>query len=771
MTRIRRYPVGQCLACLGWGELVNARECAACEGWRRAHSHRAHCRRCDQEHHVNSDGLCRPCLQLIRETDAAWLDDPVPGQPSQLLLVMRRGQHKYISRPLDMLKGRARLSHERQRPWQRDQETHPGQAKDDPRVCPPAIPGQMTLIRPRRHLTIQHEQRIRHRQVRGYERVKPIITAHAAQHRLGKAWRLAVGRMVRLALAVRDADGDELAGADAVSDLPIFAAMVIEVLRQVDLLQPGTTLSTRRRHQASRAAPRPPRPTPTARSCGSCQSWGFDSTCEPCRRWARGYDDRRAVGRCGRCHRDDLVLAADICRGCTAYAATQRATTLTQPWTQLWLGGPLTLRVLAAPGTGLHTATSAPSVPSRGLVDPAQGTLFDQRRDWTALPVAELPALSEKANELVDQFAAVAAGQRWSDGPRTEGLRTLRILLAWLGADAPIPEVEIMALATTLPGLSAKRVIAFLAEQHRLVPDPTKQHDPDQQRVERTIEELPAAFVDDVRRWVTVLRGEGRRRHRSMSWNTIIKYVGYVRPVLQTWQTEVDGLRGITREHVTLAIKQRKGNVARGVHVGLRSLFRALKQERLIFRDPTKGIVVPAVETLPTNISSDRLRGMLDRATLPITKVVIVLAAVHGLRPTDIARARLADLDLAAGRLLIHRVTGRHAVYLDELSHTLIAAWLRHRRERWPKSVNPHLLVSRRTAMDVRQQSIGTEAMRAMVKPFGVTPSALRTDRILDEARQTADPIHLMRLFGICDETALRYVFAAHPERRREVIR
>jgi integrase len=169
------------------------------------------------------------------------------------------------------------------------------------------------------------------------------------------------------------------------------------------------------------------------------------------------------------------------------------------------------------------------------------------------------------------------------------------------------------------------------------------------------------------------------------------------------------------------------------------------------------------VENLPTNISSDRLRGMLDRASRPVTKVVIVLAAVHGLRPTDMARALLADLDLSTGRLTIRRATGRHIVYLDELSHALIAAWLRHRRERWPKSANPHLLVSGRTAMDTRQQSIDMAALCAMVKPFGVTPSALRADRMLDEARQTADPIHLMRLFGICDSTALKYVFAAHP--------
>jgi hypothetical protein len=96
--------------------------------------------------------------------------------------------------------------------------------------------------------------------------------------------------------------------------------------------------------------------------------------------------------------------------------------------------------------------------------------------------------------------------------------------------------------------------------------------------------------------WVTVLRGEGRCRHRAPRWDTIKKYVGYVRPVLHSWQTQVDGFREITHEHVILAIKQRQGNVARGVHVGLRSLFRALKQERGLFRGPTKGIVVSAVE-------------------------------------------------------------------------------------------------------------------------------------------------------------------------------
>jgi integrase len=380
--------------------------------------------------------------------------------------------------------------------------------------------------------------------------------------------------------------------------------------------------------------------------------------------------------------------------------------------------------------------------------------------------------LSERAQHLVDQFAALATDQRWTAGPRGEGLRTLRVLFACLGADAPIPETEIMRLVTTCPGLSGKRVITFLAERHLLVPDPANQLDSNQQRVEQALKAMPTAFADDVRRWVTVLRGEGRRRRdRAMNWSTVRKYIYAIRPVLLDWQHEVASLREITRDHVELAIRQHKGNIARGVHVGLRSLFRALKQERVIFRDPTRGIVVSAVLILPKNIPSDRLRGLLDQAHRPVTKVVIALAAVHGLRPTDISRALLEDLNLSAGRLVIRRASGRHLIYLDELTHGIIAAWLRHRHERWPKSTNPYLVVSRQTAMDARRQSTSTSTLRTMVERFGVTVSALRADRILDEARQTADPVHLMRLFGICDDIAMKYVYAAHPERQSEVIR
>jgi hypothetical protein len=57
------------------------------------------------------------------------------------------------------------------------------------------------------------------------------------------------------------------------------------------------------------------------------------------------------------------------------------------------------------------------------------------------------------------------------------------------------------------------------------------------------------------------------------------------------------------------------------------------------------------------------------------------------------------------------------------------------------------------------------------VLPKGVTLDGLRQDRILDEAFESADPLKLMRLFGITERTAMRYVGVAHPEKTSQLPR
>lgn len=135
----------------------------------------------------------------------------------------------------------------------------------------------------------------------------------------------------------------------------------------------------------------------------------------------------------------------------------------------------------------------------------------------------------------------------------------------------------------------------------------------------------------------------------------------------------------------------------------------------------------------------------------------------------DLIHLQAADVNLAAGTLTVRRDYGRRIVYLDEVTAALASRWLRYRHHRWPGSRNPHLLVSQQTAVDT--SAVGPTMIGAMFEPLGVRPDRLRQDRILDEARHTADPVHLVRVFGITESTAINYVHAAHPGRQSVVPR
>lgn len=57
------------------------------------------------------------------------------------------------------------------------------------------------------------------------------------------------------------------------------------------------------------------------------------------------------------------------------------------------------------------------------------------------------------------------------------------------------------------------------------------------------------------------------------------------------------------------------------------------------------------------------------------------------------------------------------------------------------------------------------------VLPKDLTIDRLRQDRILDEAFTTGDPLKLMRLFGITEQTAMRCVGTVYPERTAKLPR
>ena len=590
---------------------------------------------------------------------------------------------------------------------------------DDPGICPPQIPGQLSLMSMPRILTAAHAQRISGRPCPALEVIEK--AAVAMQARLGKsaAWRRQVISMTRLAVAAREAD-EILVREEDLSQLAVMAGRAGEVLRHAGLLrpcpqQPATApaprTSTRR---IARPAPRQ-QPWPRQVSCDHCLAWlgtrRQGRICVPCQQWAR----RRLAspGRCERCARE-LPVVRGVCRFCHIILSEQPPGAPLGD--QLWLDtGPLFTPVPvivwpAGDSRRLEQQASQsrrqdrPQVTgtvSEHLADPAQLELFHApRRDWHRLPGTALPALTPAAQDLVEEFGQLARDQSWGDETRDAGLRVLRVLVAWLGAAAPIAEADVRAVARLRPGRSGLRVARFLAAKGLLIAEPVRQASMDEAAVKRIAATVPACFRPEVDAWIRVLRGEGTRPSHAMDWTTIRRYLGYVLPVLRQWRNqEITSLREIATGHVKAAIRGRPHASRRAAHGGLRSLFRALKRERLIFRDPARAVSLPARPRLPRPLPASQLNGLLGRAPTPMAAAAAALAAIHAVRPAGLPRLQLDDLDRSRGRLTIRRPGRNHIVFLDELTSRLLTIWLFERHRRWPASTNPHLFVSLRTAM------------------------------------------------------------------------
>jgi hypothetical protein len=509
--------------------------------------------------------------------------------------------------------------------------------------------------------------------------------------------------------------------------------------------------------------------------------------CAACSKWRRAFPGQAF---CLHCSRVSHVSRDGLCRPCLLTVRAEDPGWILSPRP----GRPLQLAFLLAgvrlprasslilpanrkdkAAGGLATARRAvqparpgPAQPvSPHLVDPAQGVLFDARRDWSFLNAGELdqlPALTPAASVIVDELDRHARSGGWTRGSRNNATKTLRILVAWLGADAPIAEADIRALHAR-PGTTIRRVLAFLRDRGMVIPDPDRPGTAVERTINHHIDALPDGIADEVRQWVKVIRGQGRRAHQELPFSTIRSYLNCFHPVLAGWSEHVTSLREITGDDVREALGQRPGVAAHNLLPALRSLFRALKQEHLIFRDPTRGITLPVMRRLPAPIPSDQLAGLIDRAGTPIAKVTVAMIAIYGLGKKETTLLLTEDLDLPRGQLAVRRPTGTHTVYLDELTRTLMAAWLRERHLRWPLTRNPHLMVTRETAVNAAGPPIALTVIDAIFAGLGLTPSTVRQDRILDEARHTADPVHLMRVFGLSAKPAMKYVQAAHPDR------
>jgi hypothetical protein len=453
---------------------------------------------------------------------------------------------------------------------------------------------------------------------------------------------------------------------------------------------------------------------------------------------------------------------------------------------QLWFAGPY------APGLALgHGRSATPHMSrfavkkhrarqreetnrpvSEHVLDPHQLELFPTPpRDWSRLDGVAPRALTADSAALVDDFRVYMRGRGWSVDAFNGSTRTLRIITEHLGATVPIKERDVKALASLRETLHGARLLNYLRIRGLLEPEAPV--DPHLRRARHHASSLQTrAFATAAHCWIDVLLGHGSRPSLPRRPKTIENYVQEIITPVTAWTS--GGLtdpRAITTKHIEDFLEPLIGKRALRLHTALRSFFRALKRERMVFRDPARRVSISVARPLPGALPSDRIVGILDRLPDARSRLIVGLVAIHALFPKQLADLLNTDLDRARGLLRVRRA-GRmdHLIYLDEFTMRLATAWERERYERWPDSTNPYLIVSRNTAVEDSPSPVTTNMVRKPFRAIGLTPGALRTDRIFDEARHTEDPVRLMRLFGLSNLSATRYVLTAHPEKRIDPI-
>ncbi|WP_405652952.1 tyrosine recombinase XerC [Streptomyces sp. NBC_00019] len=751
------------------------------------------CRRCAWTVPVPRAGVCAPCLLAVRlgEDDPwAWgeLHDEAlaPGRPRQLALDID-GIALPEARPVRM--PQAKSGRRAAIPaWLRARLPQPVQ--DDPRICPPQVPGQLGLFpTPARQFARTHAARISDRNIPGFEAVSEQLQQMADERRVRArtVWIWRLEGFARLALAARDPDQHQVA-AVALKDLLYNGPILGQALDRAGLLAlppPRRVVPPRGTGPTRQGGQRDPE---LRGQCTHCLAWANDRRvlCAPCTSWC--HEIRKRGGneaQCDRCHRK-LMLSGGMCRMCRIVVAETEVDTAQiamKNGDQLWFARPHAAGLAVGrllPGTAplqgrfalkrRRARTQAKSARrlSEHLLDPAQLELFPAPpRDWTRLDTTRPPALTMAADNLVADFTEYMRGRGWNTDFFSGSIRTLRIVTGHLGTDFPIQESDIRALASMRADLQGARVINYLRLRGLLDAQPSSDPCTARARHHATAISHPA-FSAAVHTFIDVLLGQGSTSSRARSPKTVENYVTAILDTLAAWIA--DGLtdpREVTKKHIEDVLDPLRGDQARRLHSSLRSFFRALKRERLVFRDPARSISLTSSRTVPTALPSDRIAGLLDCLDDPRDRLMVALVAIYAFLPGQLVHLRRTDLDRSKGQLCLRR-PGRmdHVIYLDAFTLRLATAWELQRHRRWPDSSNPHLFVTRNTAVDDSGPPISAGVVQQLFQRVGLPAGRLRVDRIVDEARHSADPVRLMELFGLSNLSATRYVLSAHPDKK-----
>jgi integrase len=262
--------------------------------------------------------------------------------------------------------------------------------------------------------------------------------------------------------------------------------------------------------------------------------------------------------------------------------------------------------------------------------------------------------------------------------------------------------------------------------------------------------DLPGPWRRDLHSWGRLLR-DGGPRSRPRTESTVRTYLNVAADAAASWPHR-DHLREVTHQDVMAYLAALQGRRRETATTALRGLFRWAKTHKMIFRNPSRGIRgVKVPDPIWPLLEPDAITASVTAATTVQARLCVVLAAVHAARPGQIRALHLDDVDLAGRRLTI----AGNSRPLDDLTAQVLLDWLTYRRERWPNTANPHLLISYSSALGHAPVS-ATWILNLRGLPG--TLERLRIDRQLEEAIATgADPLHLAAVFGFSEGAAIRW--------------
>jgi len=491
-------------------------------------------------------------------------------------------------------------------------------------------------------------------------------------------------------------------------------------------------------------------------SCPACLAWGVTygsaSSCRACYDFTRTYP----AGECPGCLRF-IALKKGHCRACWLQAAiSAHGRRRISPgdfapgaYWQLTLAGTSRLG---------HTGWAAPA-PLEPTAPPGR-TGFEQLELFTARRPQPFDqrhwVASRITNDALEQTRAIAeelAGIRgWNTRIIAETHRALAIMLAGHHRGDLI-DSSTLSPALHSRDLSVTRTAEILSLAGLLNDDRTTSFTT---LTQARLQGLPPAMAQDVEHWLhTRLHGSPRSHPRDE--HTVRMNLNRVHPLLREWASRYQHLRQVTRTDITTAMHPLTGHLHRQTFTAVRSLFAHAKKTGRIFADPTHAITSSQRPLhLLTPLNPEDIQQAITAASTPAARLVLALAAVHAARPRAIRELHLDDIDLPNRCLSI---TGRTRP-LDDLTHTLLTTWLRHRAHRWPVTANPHLIINQQTTMSTK--AVSENWLTGPYRTLTATLERLRMDRHLEEAlTHPGDPKHLAAVFAMNDTTAIRYAALA----------